>query len=140
MLDTKTWQIVAGQETNNVPLISVSFSPDGRTLATGSTDGTVMLWNVAPLRPIALIGKHDARIKALSFLPDGDTVVSCGDDKKIRMWSISRRKEIRQIGEHTSPVYALAVSRDGRRIVSGEHDKSVRLYERRRSLWGWRLD
>ncbi|MEP7341779.1 MAG: serine/threonine-protein kinase [Acidobacteriota bacterium] len=140
LLDTKTWQIIAGQETNNIPLISVSFSRDGRTLVTGSTDGTVMLWNASPLRPIAPIGKHDARIKALSFLPDGDTVVSCGDDKTIRMWSVSRRKEIAKIGEHASPVYALAVSRDGRRIVSGEHDKSVRLYTRHRTLWGWRLD
>ncbi|MDQ3013743.1 MAG: serine/threonine protein kinase, partial [Acidobacteriota bacterium] len=127
LLDTKTWQIIAGQETTGIPLISVSFSRDGRTLVTGSTDGTVMLWNVDPLRPIAPIGKHDARIKALSFLPDGDTVVSCGDDKTIRMWSASRRKEIRKIGEHTSPVYALAVSRDGKHIVSGEHDKTVRL-------------
>ncbi|MEO6724289.1 MAG: protein kinase, partial [Blastocatellia bacterium] len=140
LLDTRTWQIIAGQESGGIPLISVSFSRDGRTLVTGSTDGTVMLWNVNPLRPIAPIGKHDARIKALSFLPDGDTVVSCGDDKTIRMWSVSGRKEIRKIGEHGTPVYALAVSRDGKRIVSGEHDKSVRLYTRHRTLWGWRLD
>ncbi|MGH9801311.1 MAG: WD40 repeat domain-containing protein, partial [Blastocatellia bacterium] len=140
LLDTANWQVTAQQASGDSILISASFSPDGSKLVTGSVEGTVRLWQAEPLRPLGVLGNHDARIKAVSFLPDGDTVVSCGDDKTILLWSLSQRKEIGKIGEHSSPVYALAVSRNGRRIVSGEHDKSVRLYTRHRTLWGWPLD
>jgi WD40 repeat protein len=138
--ETEQWRAVAEQDAGNPFLVSVSFSPDGHTLATGSLDGTILLWEASPLRPLATLGKHSARIKSLAFSPDGATLASAGDDKLIALWDVRSHKLLTRIGTHTSPVYAIAFSHDGQRLVSGEHDRSVRLYTRHRILWGWRLD
>ena len=107
---------------------------------TGSSNGTILLWESEPLRRIGTLGQHAARIKSLAFSPDGTTVASAGDDKMIALWDVNRRKLITHIGTHTSPVYAIAFSPDGTRLISGEHDRSVRMYTRHRTLWGFRLD
>ena len=139
VLATDGWRIVGQQETGTLPLVSVSFSPDSRSLVTGSTDGTITLWEAEPLRAIDTVGHHAARIKSLAFSPDG-TLASAGDDKMIALWNVNRRELVARIGTHTSPVYAIAFSPDGKQLISGEHDRSVRLYTRHRTLWGFRLD
>ena len=120
--------------------VSVSVSPDGKWLATGDDEGAVRLWSASPLREIAILGRHKARVKSVAFSPDGATVASAGDDKMIALWDVKHRALRARIGTHASPVYAVAFSPDGGRIVSGEHDRTVRVYTRQRTLWGWRLD
>ncbi len=124
----------------NSPGVCVSLAPDARTLVTGNDAGNLWLWQTRPLRRLALLGKHAARVKAVAFSPDGRHVASGGDDCTIRLWDTHRRREITQIGTHTTPVLALAFSPDGTRLVSGEYDHTVRLHTLRRTLWGLALD
>ena len=140
VLEADGWRVVGSQQNANLPLVSLSFSPDSRHLVTGSTDGIILLWEADPLRLIAKVGNHAARIKSLSFSPDGTTLASSGDDKMIALWDLKGHQLITRIGTHTSPVYAIAFSPDGKQLVSGEHDRTVRQYTRHRSLWGFRLD
>jgi WD40 repeat protein len=138
--DTQTWQFLEQQRWAETPLVTLSLSADGRYLSTGEDGKNVRFGTVEPLAQLAVLGHHEARVKAVAFSPDGATVASAGDDKTIALWDVSRRKLITPIGTHTSPVYALAFSPDGRRLISGEHDRSVRIYTRRRTLWGFELD
>jgi WD40 repeat protein len=135
--DTATWRI---EDRADSTLISVSFSPDGEWLATGEDQGIVRLWSARPLRYVAELGRHGARVKSVAFSPDGGEVVSASDDRTICLWDVGGRKLITRIGTHASPVLAVAFSPDGKQIVSGERDHSVRLYTRRRALWGFQLD
>jgi WD40 repeat protein len=143
LLDTTTWKVIdyaeSSVKTAQPPLV-VSFSADGKWLATGDDKGDVLLWSAQPLREVAALGRHPARIKSVAFSPDGSQVVSASDDQTISLWDVSSRSLITRIGTHTAPVLSVAFSPDGKRIVSGEHDKSVRLYTRHRALWGRRLD
>ena len=138
--DTQTWQIIEQQRWAETPLVTLSLSRDGRYLTTGEDGKNVRFGTVEPLAHVAVLGRHEARVKAVAFSPDGATVASAGDDKAIALWDVSRRKLITRIGTHTSPVYALAFSPDGQRLISGEQDRSVRIYTRRRTLWGFELD
>ena len=138
--DTQTWQLVEQQHWAETPLVTLSLSRDGRYLTTGEDGKYVRFGTVEPLGHVAVLGRHDARVKSVAFSPDGATVASAGDDKTIALWDVGRRKLITRIGTHTSPVYAVAFSPDGRRVITGEHDHSVRMYTRRRALWGFELD
>jgi WD40 repeat protein/serine/threonine protein kinase len=139
-VNARTWQLLERQKLVDVPLISLSLSPDGRHLVTGDDGKAVRLWAIEPLRQVGVIGRHEARIKSVAFSPDGKQVASAGDDKMVALWDVSRRTLINTIGTHTSPVYSIAFSPDGQRLVSGEHDRSVRIYTRHRTLWGFRLN
>jgi len=140
VVNTQTWQLIERQKWADAPVISLSLSADGKHLVTGDDGKAVRLGTIEPLRQVAVIGRHEARIKSVVFSPDGKQVASAGDDKMIALWDVSRSKLIATIGTHTSPVYAIAFSPDGQRLISGEHDGSVRLYTRHRELWGFRLN
>ena len=140
LFDGATGRLIDSAHIPNTHLITTSMSEDGTLLAIGEDEGTVRLWSVSPLREIAVLGGHAARVKSVAFAPDGATVASAGDDKTIRLWDVKRRRPRGVIGTHTSPIYSIAFSPDGRQLVSGEHDRSVRVYTRRRELWGRPLD
>ena len=140
VFDTTTWQFIERQKWANSPLVTLSLSPDGNHIVTGEDAKLVRLGTIRPLRQLAVIGQHSARVKAVAFSPDGSRAASAGDDRMVALWDVSRRKLITTIGTHTSPVYAVAFSPDGKQILTGEHDRSVRQYTRHRTLWGFSLD
>jgi tetratricopeptide (TPR) repeat protein len=68
---------------------SVCFSADGRTLASGSRDGTVRLWEVASGKELTRLTGHTGSVESVCFSADGRTLVSASMDKTIRLWDVS---------------------------------------------------
>lgn len=56
------------------------------TLASGSYDGEVRLWNLTKKKCISSVNGHDRFVRGLSFLPDGTKLFSVGDDSTIKVW------------------------------------------------------
>ncbi|MBI3248816.1 MAG: hypothetical protein HYZ50_20125 [Deltaproteobacteria bacterium] len=67
---------------------SVAFSPDGRTLASGSRDHSIRLWDVASGRQRAVLAGHTDWVESVAFSPDGTTLASGSRDRTIRLWEL----------------------------------------------------
>ncbi len=73
----------------------VSFSPDGKILASASSDNTVKLWDTATGKEIKTLTGHTYVIHDVSFSPDGKILASASDDKTVKLWDTATGKEIK---------------------------------------------
>jgi len=89
----KLWSVPKRQEIatlNHIgPFNSVSFSPDGEILASGSLNHTVKLWSVSKHQVIATLEGHTGSIKSVSFSPDGEMLAVGTSIGRIKLWSVS---------------------------------------------------
>ena len=109
---------------------SLIFSPDGKTLASGNIDNTIILWDVEKQQPIGqpLTG-HTGEVYSVAFSPDGKTLASGSADKTIILWDAEKQQPIGQpLTGHTGEVYSVAFSPDGKTLASGSADNTVILW------------
>ncbi|MCA2650224.1 MAG: hypothetical protein IM326_02710, partial [Microcystis sp. M020S1] len=110
-------------------VLSVNFSPDGKTLVSGSDDKTIKLWNVETGKEIRTLYGHDNSVTSVNFSPDGKTLVSGSDDNTIKLWNVETGQEIRTLYGHDSYVSSVNFSPDGKTLVSGSYDKTIKLWD-----------
>ena len=86
--DTETGEPTPTLEGHTDDVNSVTFSPDGYTLASGSSDHTVRLWNAATRENILTLEGHTDDVNSVVFSPDGGTLASGSSDGTLLLWEI----------------------------------------------------
>jgi WD40 repeat protein/serine/threonine protein kinase/tetratricopeptide (TPR) repeat protein len=123
------WQTAAGQTlVHDSGISAVAFSPDGRTIVTGSDDKTARLWDAATGKAIADPIRHEGAVTAVAFTPDGRTVATVSQDMTARLWDAATGKPVGEPMRHQDSINSLAFSADGRTIVTASRDETARLW------------
>jgi WD40 repeat protein/tRNA A-37 threonylcarbamoyl transferase component Bud32 len=112
-------------------VLSVAFSPDGKSLASGGgyTDSQIRLWDVATGREIGHLEGHASWVGALVFWPDGKKLASASADETIRVWDLSTGKCLDVLHGHDKEVWRLSLLPDNQTLVSGAKDGTICVWD-----------
>jgi len=108
---------------------SVAFAPDGQTLAGGTDDGMVRLWDVLNGAIWYERSGHRGPVRCVAFTPDGRTLASGSTDKTVRLWNAHHGTLKYALHGHVGAVHSVAFSADGHVLASVGEDRTVRLWE-----------
>ena len=81
-------ECVTTLEGHSDDVTSVSFSPDGQWIASGSRDNTVKVWSVESGECVTTLEGHSSDVRSVSFSPDGQWIASGSVDNTVKVWSV----------------------------------------------------
>jgi WD40 repeat protein len=147
MLITASLPGIAVMTGHTAAVNSVVFSPDGRTLASGSVtegnlnseppaDQSVRLWDVATHRQRgSSLTQHPNEVSfppvtSVVFSPDGKTLATASDDKTVRLWDVASHRQVRSSRIHYAGyISSMAFSPDDKTLATGSDDNTARLWD-----------
>jgi hypothetical protein len=130
------WDAQSGQDLLTLKghtgwVISVSYSPDGKRIVSGSGDKTVKVWDAQSGQDLLTLKGHTVSVLSVSYSPDGKRIVSGGGDKTVKVWDAQSGQDLLTLKGHTAEVSSVSYSPDGKRIVSEDARGNVLVWDAR---------
>ncbi len=108
---------------------SIAFDPRGQTLASGSRDNKLNLWDVASGKLLRTFKGHEKGIYSVAFDPMGQTLASGSSDNTVKLWEVASGRLLRTLEGHKNSVRGIAFNPIGQTLASGSVDKKVLLWK-----------
>jgi WD40 repeat protein len=130
----QAWKCIKVLQGHEASVNTIAISPDGQTLASGSQDRTVSLWNLKTGKHTFTFFGQAGEVHTVAISPDGKMLVAGGFDNKITSWQLDTKTLLRSFFYLNSPyshsgfVSCLAFSRDKKILASASGDKTIRLW------------
>jgi WD40 repeat protein len=111
--------------------LALALSPDGRTLAAGREDGTIVAWGTADRKPIGKpFRAHRVEVRSVAFTPDGATLLSAGTgDTAVKLWDVQTGAQSGEALQAPWAANAVSVSPDGGLAAAGTGTGAVVLFD-----------
>jgi WD40 repeat protein/transcriptional regulator with XRE-family HTH domain len=120
-------------------ILSATFSPDGKILATCDTDCQIRLWEVETGKLLVICKGHTNWVRSVSFSPDGQTLVSGGADRTVKFWQVSDGTCMKTCRGHDNEIFSVICSPIppspslirgvGEIVVSASGDNLLRIWD-----------
>jgi WD40 repeat protein/serine/threonine protein kinase len=107
----------------------VTYSPDGRRLASASWDKTVKVWDAATGQVLLNFQRHTSRVWGVAYSPDGRRLASADGDGTVKVWDAATGQVLLTLKGHTNTVFTVRYSPDGRRLASASRDRTVKVWD-----------
>ena len=127
VIDVVTGKTKHSFEGHESSIISLSFSPDGRTLASVGSVDNIRLWDLETAKPKKII-EHSVFNRDITFSPDGSLFAS-SDVENIRLWDVNTGEQRQLLKGHTASILNISFSSDLRTVASASMDGSVRIWD-----------
>jgi WD40 repeat protein len=105
----------------------VTFSPDGKQIATANHGGVVTLWTPNSDQPPRRLTGHTSSVTGVAFSPDGKRLASCGQDSCVKLWDPGAGEELLTL-RGGGGFLCVAFSPDGKKIYAGT-EGGIRIWE-----------
>ena len=128
----RVWEIESFTEIKNFEghtdyLLDVSYSPNGKFVASGGFDRTVRVWSIERGTQVSLFSPNGV-VLSVCFSPNEKFVASAGDYRGIKVWDLETNREILCFGE--SDMLSISYSPSGKFIASVcEYDDFIRVWD-----------
>lgn len=110
------------------PATCAAFSPDGKTIVSGSADDSIRLWDAATGQMFRTLRGGGKGVTSLAIREDGQHLVAGHWNGTLKVWDLPTGRELRTLRGHSENVTAVAYSRDGKRLASGSGDDTLRIW------------
>jgi WD40 repeat protein/uncharacterized caspase-like protein len=107
---------------------AIDISRDGKLIASGSFDKTVILWDAESGKQLRSFEGHSEFITSVALSHDGRLLASGSTDDTIKLWQVSVGRELRTLAGHTNNVLAIAFNADDSILASTSVDKTLKLW------------
>jgi len=113
---------------------SISFSPDGKYLASSSADKTILLWEVfGDCKNYGILRGHKNQVLEVQWGKDINRLFSAGADQSGAVWDLERNKRVKRLGEHTATVHSISAGTNAasRSCVTVSDDGTAKMWDLR---------